>query len=554
MTARRGASRRPIVLMVLSVLVWSAGCPGPGSRPQTTGTHEAVPGPAETLTLTLTLGPGVTMELLLIRPGKFMMGSPDSEEGRAGDEGPQHEVTISQPFYMAATEVTQEQYEAVMGTNPSHFKGATNPVETVTWNDATEFCRRLSEKTAKAVRLPTEAEWEYACQAGSKTRFCSGDSDDDLAECAWYAGNSGGKTNPVGRKKPNAWGLYDMHGNVWEWCADWYGAYSSGAVTDPQGAASGGPRVLRGGSWDNEAGNCRAAFRYRYFPNVPYYFHSLGIRVVAPVAGVETPVPADLRMTGPGAKVETVSEPAIPEPAKNLMLTLGPGVTMELVLIRPGRFMMGSPDFEAGRRSVEGPQHEVTISKPFYLGVTEVTQAQYEALMGTNPSLFKGATNPVEMVSWNDAAEFGRRLSEKTATAVRLPTEAEWEYACRAGSSTRFCFGDSDGDLVEYAWYAGNSGGKTNPVGRKKPNAWGLHDMHGNVWEWCSDWYGLYTSSAGADPQGAGPGSDRVLRGGSWYSNAAVCRAAIRNSDFPDYLSSVIGFRVVAPVAGVGLK
>jgi len=209
--------------------------------------------------VTLDLGNGVTMKLVLIRPGTFVMGSPDSEQGRVSKEGPQHQVTISKPFYMGVTEVTQAQYEAVMGTNPSAFKGPANPVENVSWNDAVLFCRKLSEKTGKTFRLPTEAEWEYACRAGTKTRFSFGDAESVLGDYVWYKSNSGGKTHPVGQKKSNAWGLYDMLGNVWEWCADWYGPYSSEALVDPQGAGSGGDRVLRGGAGDGGAG--RSAVR-----------------------------------------------------------------------------------------------------------------------------------------------------------------------------------------------------------------------------------------------------------------------------------------------------
>jgi len=154
---------------------------------------------------------------------------------------------------MGVTEVTQEQYQAVMGTNPSWYKGATNPVDGVSWNDATEFCKKLSEKTHQTVRLPTAAEWEYACRAGTQTAYSFGDDPSALGDYAWNYGNrgSGGRIHPVGQKKPNAWGLYDMHGNVWEWCEDWFGEDPKGPVTDPSGPATGTLRVQRGGSVGN---------------------------------------------------------------------------------------------------------------------------------------------------------------------------------------------------------------------------------------------------------------------------------------------------------------
>jgi len=238
-----------------------------------------------------------------------------------------------------------------------------------------------------------------------------------------------------------------------------------------------------------------------------------------------------------GAAGEPKSSPS------SLTLDLGNGVTMKLVRIRPGKFVMGSPDSEQGHDPREGPQHEVIITKPFYMGVTEVTQAQYEAVMGTNPSKFKGATNPVETVSWNDATEFCKKLSEKTRQAARLPTEAEWEYACRAGIKTGFSFGDADDGLGDYAWYNANSGGTTHPVAKKKPNAWGLYDMHGNVWEWCADWCGDYPKGAVTDPQGPAAGTSRVLRGGGWGYVPTYCRAAYRDFSIPDFRSDVYGFR-----------
>jgi len=230
---------------------------------------------------TLDLGNGVKMELVLIPAGEFMMGSPSSESGR---EGPQHRVRITRPFYMGKYEVTQEQFEAVKGWDPSHYKGPSNPVERVSWNDAVKFCYRLSQRTGCDVRLPTEAEWEYACRAGSSTAFHFGDSGSQLGDYAWNSGNSGGKTHPVGQKRPNAWGLYDMYGNVFEWCQDWYDSdyYGQSPAADPKGPSSGMDRVLRGGCWNSGAGRCRSAFRSHYLPwdppgLTPYY---VGFRVV----------------------------------------------------------------------------------------------------------------------------------------------------------------------------------------------------------------------------------------------------------------------------------
>jgi formylglycine-generating enzyme required for sulfatase activity len=230
--------------------------------------------------------------------------------------------------------------------------------------------------------------------------------------------------------------------------------------------------------------------------------------------------------------------------AGGLVVDLGSGVSMRLVEIKPGTFMMGSRASEPNRSDDE-TQHEVTISKAFWLGQTEVTQAQWHAVMGTNPSEFEGnPTHPVDEFSWNDAQEFCRCLSQKTGMTFRLPTEAEWEYACRAGTTTAYSFGDDASRLGQHAWFGDNSGRSTKPVGTRKPNAWGLYDMHGNVWEWCSDWYGEYPSGAATDPQGPRSGTHRVLRGGSWNLSSQYCRAANRNYDDPGSLISRFGFRV----------
>ena len=220
----------------------------------------------------------IGMVLVPIPAGEFMMGHAES----AGIDQTKHLVRITKPFHLGAFEVTQEQYEKVMGKNPSDSKGPTNPVENVSWDDAVEFCRKLSElpeeKAAGHVyRLPTEAEWEYACRAGTTTKFSFGDDESRFGQHAWFDENSGEKTHPVGEKKPNAWGLYDMHGNVSEWCQDWHGDYPSEPVTDPTGPTTGSLRVNRGGSWGSVAWSCQSGFREGYYPTNRY--SSLGFRV-----------------------------------------------------------------------------------------------------------------------------------------------------------------------------------------------------------------------------------------------------------------------------------
>jgi formylglycine-generating enzyme required for sulfatase activity len=187
-----------------------------------------------------------------------------------------------------------------------------------------------------------------------------------------------------------------------------------------------------------------------------------------------------------------------------------------------------------GSEQGETPVHKVTISKAFYLGKYEVTQEQWQATMGENPSQFKGPKNPVENVSWDDCQSFLEKLSKKfPGRPFRLPTEAEWEYACRAGSAAEYCYGDDVAKLGEYAWYESNSVKTTHPVGQKKPNAWGLYDVHGNVWEWCADWLAAYSGDDQRDPKGARAGVARVLRGGSWSCDARDGRAADRDSNAP---------------------
>ena len=223
-------------------------------------------------------------------------------------------------------------------------------------------------------------------------------------------------------------------------------------------------------------------------------------------------------------------------------------IDMEFVLIQPGEFDMGSPAIETGSYDDERPVHHVTIPEAFYLGKYEVTQKQWHEVMGNNPLYFKGDDLPVERVSWDDVQDFIKKLNEKEGTnKYRLPTEAEWEYAARAGTTTRYSFGDDDSKLGEYAWFDENSGSNTHLVGNKKANQWELYDMHGNVWEWVQDeWHDTYD---GAPDDGSacedGVGAFRVLRGGSWFSDARICRSALRYAYGAGFRSRILAFRLL---------
>jgi len=252
------------------------------------------------------------------------------------------------------------------------------------------------------------------------------------------------------------------------------------------------------------------------------------------------------------------SEPAValshpPEPTISLTTTSALP-DFSFVLISPGTFIMGSPETELGRGEDELP-HEVTITRGFFLQTTAVTQGQWKAVMGNNPSRFspKGDDHPVESVSWYDCQKFLERLNSSGEYTYRLPTEAEWEYACRAGKFFScsegeilelFC--DHDPNLDAVGWYCGNSDRATHPAAQKKPNLWGLYDLHGNVLEWCQDWYGgTYPETPQTDPTGPITGPGRVIRGGSWFSNAKSCRSAARFFWSPNAKSDFIGFRLV---------
>ncbi len=225
-----------------------------------------------------------------------------------------------------------------------------------------------------------------------------------------------------------------------------------------------------------------------------------------------------------------------------------PSTGMEFILIPAGEFNLGSPPEEKERFDSESPVHKVKINTSFYLGKSAVTQKQWKKIMGDNLSHFKGEDRPVEMVTWKEVQEFVAKMNEMEGTdKYRLPSEAEWEYACRAGAQTSYFFGEDKSKLKEYAWYAGNSGSKTHPIGQKKPNPWGLYDMHGNIWEWVQDeWHEDYNGSpSNGNAWEEGNILDRVSRGGSWYCNTELCRSACRFRRKPDSRFGNLGFRML---------
>ena len=586
----------------------------------------------------------VGMKLVFITPGKFTMGSPESEPGREAQETP-HEVELTKGFYMGAHEVTVGQFKQFVadtkhqtdgerdgkgayGANeagkieemhpkftwktPGFEQTDDHPVVDVSWQDAKAFCKWLSEKEKKSYRMATEAEWEYACRAGTKTAYVHGADPEGLAAMGngadatarakfpgWSIGIKGkdGRlfTAPVGQFKPNSFGLHDMHGNVWEWCEDWYvpNSYSKEKQIDPTGPATGKAKVQRGGGWSSDAKRLRSAARVGR-DLVAYRGCYQGFRVVLDLQV------RDARTAESIPRVVKAREPKLDKEFEHLVFDLGKGVEFRLVKVRAKgqSFRIGSSKQEQeavnakyfngkqqGKLAMEEEQ-TVTLTDDFYLGQFEITRGQFRRFVEetgyqTIPELtdggkgwdakeqkFVGADKrfswrdtgldfqtdeyPVVNVAIDDARKFCEWLLKKCdgrvkIREVRLPGEAEWEFACRAGSQTRFHFGDDDERLVEFANVADTAAREKKlasvtlngsdgfpfsaPVGRFKPNPFGLYDMHGNVWEFCEDHYGKYSALPKERNalQTVRQGEIRpVMRGGAWHLTGSDCRCANR--------------------------
>ena len=453
-------------------------------------------------------GDKITQRLRWIEPGMFLMGSPEDEPERRYNEGPQHPVTIRRGFWLFDTACTQALWEAVMGDNPSRFEGADHPVERVSWNDCQDFLNRLNAiKPGLDLSLPSEAQWEYACRAGTTTPFSFGDN--ITSEQVNYNGNypyaSGKKgvyrkeTVPVASLPPNRWGLYEMHGNLWEWCQDcWHGDYqgapADGLAWENDRDISEG-RVTRGGTWLLHGFNVRSALRYQHPPDIR--LDLIGFRCARVLEGAEPAGPAAGQPGGvTGAEPTLLRLDAGPSPVRCALpqtpaffirtdrerltfrqitrppwanaigrdrfglwseIAVDPGqgepIIQRLRWIPPGQFRMGSPEAETQELAKdkderiwfqrEHPRHWVTLTEGYWLFDTPCTQALWAAVMGNNPSAFQSPTRPVEQVSWEDIQSFLGKINEQLpGLDLTLPREAQWEYACRAGTETATYTGD----------------------------------------------------------------------------------------------------------------
>lgn len=529
----------------------------------------------------------IGMQLRVIPPGTYRMSSPHAEPGRKGPV----EVTLSQAYLIGQFEVTQGEWERVMGPIEQKLDvGAGNrfPMYGVNYNEASEFCRKLTQLDREAgklpdgyqYRLPSEVEWEFACRAGTLTRTHFGEN--ISSRLANYDGNfplpgsekgpSLGRTAQVGTYPANAWGLHEIHGNVNEWCLDWYHREVKGGV-DPVHLLPPNwdkpARMVRDCSWHGNGRYCRTTNRTHRPPlervnragfrpvltkvqyeKVAANTHANDSAMPEPVVMIEQPLTTEQAKNAQKAWADHLGVDAIVENA----------IGMQLSVIPPGTFPMG--------RENEAPQ-EVTHSQPFFVGRYEVTQGQWERVMGRQSGWQQktgtGDRIPAYGINYAEAVEFCWKLTQLDRDAgklpkgyeYRLPTTAELEFACRAGTLTITYFGDKmssrqanfDGSIPFNGAEKGPYLGKLTEVGSYPGNAWGLHDTHGNVTEWCLDWFHK-KAKGGVDPAHLLPSPEnsipqRVVKGGRYTDPGRYNRSSNRYFDYPENGSPGVGFRPV---------
>lgn len=537
-------------------------------------------------TISFQINNETNLNLVKCTAGSFNMGSPDNELGRiANSEYSINNALINQDFYIGKYEITQAQYNAVMGQNPSKNQGDNKPVERITYYDCIDFCKKLNELTEKnrpsgyEFTLPTEIQWEYAARAGTTTSLNNGKNlsqakgvCNELDDIAWYKANSETKTHAVGLKKSNLWGIYDMHGNVAEWCLDAFNNNAPSLTINNESKCA-----IRGGAYFYEPEKLRSASRGANPPNT--ISSGIGFRVAlvnntdenqittAIVSNQETKdTPKETSVTSQVTDTSDDNHPTINQnPIEQTKPTITEvpdkpvkagekisvsinGVKFPLIGCPSGNYVIGSPENEIGRNKNEN-QHKITIDKGFYIGKYEITQGQYKAIMGNNPSVTTGDKLPVHNINYLDAEKFCQKLNELTKDKrpanydFAIPTEEQWEYACRAGYSTSLNNGknlkksdSSDNELNKIAWYEANACGVVQTVGKKIANPWGIHDMLGNICEWCSN---------DINPSNNDEFKTRIVRGGGFKSKSKDCRNASRNETKENNTSEFFGFRII---------
>ncbi len=475
------------------------------------------------------------IEFVLIPGGSFLMGSTNYSS-----EKPKHKVYLK-PFLMSKYEVTQAQWQTVMKSTVFDYEGDNIPVRNVTWSEAKQFCSQ------NGFVLPSEAQWEYAYKGGSTTKYYWG----DKPHPDYLNFDSEGPIE-VGQKKPNAFGLFDMSGNLYEWCEDKWNPHYMGAPQDGRPwntqKKSDSKQVIRGGSWYHDADRSISTRRTGHLLSKGYNY--VGFRCVFNLdQKLSHTKKSSLKETNlkkipnfryiqritysEGGKTHTVDE------------YLHEQTEVKFVLIHGGSFLMGSKL----RKGAE--EHKVNVQS-FLLSKYEVTQGLWEKIMNTSPwkgrqFAREGETYAANHISWTQAKDFCRK------TSLRLPSEAEWEYACRSGTTTEFYWGNKD--IADYAWYANTAFFKgkkyPHPIGQKKPNAFGLYDMGGNVFEWCED--GWHENYSGAPTNGSAwhlDGPFKIIRGGSFGSPTPEdCSSTKRGRGPTDGNDRGLGFRLACTPA-----
>jgi len=391
--------------------------------------------------------------------------------------GPKHNVTLTNDFYIGVYETTQAQWQAVMGKNPSQYQGNDLPIHAIAKSECRDFIQKInSENSAYFIlpsdgrkvyvkfRLPTEAEWEYACRAGTETNYFWGDSESSLNDYAWTPYNSGMRPQAIGQKLPNPWGLFDMTGNCRELCEDIYNSYSANDQADPiNGVPSNGEDILRGGGWSDWRTN---SFWSAYRQNVrsPWPAPDISFRLAMNSSWFDQPPDP----------TPTWTPTFTPKPIVSITLPLALSadvVPLNLIQVQAGHFIMGNNRVDNLNYEQEVPQHEVILTNDFYLGTYEITQAQWKAVMGNTQGVtLNNPDKPITNITWDQCSQFIAALNQMNETqwnrkygTFDLPTEAEWEYACRAGTQTEFFWGDDDKNYFQYD-YSNQKGNTSKQV------------------------------------------------------------------------------------------